>query len=197
MSDPVILPATLEIAALQPAGTTVCETAKMFELTSGAFTMPVLNGTANIDVCNSTFYGIGAWVWLAGAGKLKVTARGSNTQITLQNTDVPGNAAGGTVIGAGAVMVQCVEPSSERWLEGSAVWDPAEIADGDEEAQEITVTGAALGDFVVVSFSLDVTDLTLTADVTAASTVTAVLANNTGGAIDLASGTVRARVMPM
>jgi hypothetical protein len=80
-------------------------------------------------------------------------------------------------------------------LSGSDTWDPASIADGDEEAKEVTVTGAALGDFVIASFSLDVTDLTLTANVTAASTVTCVLANNTGGAIDLASGTIYVRVI--
>lgn len=79
-------------------------------------------------------------------------------------------------------------------LVGSATWDAGSIADGDEEVTEITVTGAALGDFVQVSFSLDVADLTLTAQVTAANTVTAQLSNNTGGAIDLASGTLTVRV---
>ena len=80
-------------------------------------------------------------------------------------------------------------------LSGSDTWNPASIADGDEEAKEVTVTGAALGDFAVASFSLDVTDLTLTANVTAANTITCVLANNTGGAIDLASGTIYVRVI--
>jgi len=81
-------------------------------------------------------------------------------------------------------------------LVGSATWDPASIADGDEEAKEVTVTGAALGDFVVaVSFSLDVADLQLTADVTAADTVTCILSNSTGGAVDLSSGTVSVRVL--
>ena len=36
----------------------------------------------------------------------------------------------------------------------------------------------------------------LTAAVTAANTVTAVLANNTGGSINLDSGTLRVRVVP-
>ncbi len=79
-------------------------------------------------------------------------------------------------------------------LAGSATWDPGSIADGDEVAQEVTVTGAALGDFAVASFSLDVLDLVINAAVTAANTVTVILANNTGGAIDLAGGTVRAKV---
>ena len=79
-------------------------------------------------------------------------------------------------------------------LDGSVAWNPGEIADGDEEVQAVTVTGAALGDFVLVSFSLDVIDLAITGAVTAANTVTAQLNNNTGGALDLGAGTVYARV---
>ena len=78
---------------------------------------------------------------------------------------------------------------------GSVTWDASSIADGDEEVIDITVTGAVLGDFVLVSFSIDVIDLTLTAQVTADDTVTAQLSNNTGAGIDLGSGTVRARVL--
>lgn len=82
------------------------------------------------------------------------------------------------------------------FLTGSATWDASSIADGDEEAKEITVTGAALGDYVIASsLSIDIADLQLTADVTAANTVTAVLSNSTGGAINLASATVRVVVM--
>ncbi|MHC4292657.1 MAG: hypothetical protein ACYSTX_00050 [Planctomycetota bacterium] len=79
-------------------------------------------------------------------------------------------------------------------LKGSATWDPGNIVDGNEEATTVTVTGAALGDYAIASFSLDVADLVLDAQVTAANTVTCVLANNTGGAVNLASGTVYIRV---
>lgn len=81
-------------------------------------------------------------------------------------------------------------------LSGSVTWDAASIADGDMEAKDITVTGAALGDFVLVAPSIDITDLQLTGTVTAANTVSAVLSNSTGGAVDLASMTVYARVLP-
>ena len=80
-------------------------------------------------------------------------------------------------------------------LAGSATWNPGSIAAGNEEAKNVTVTGAALGDFCMVSFSLDVADLVLSGEVTASNTVTAVLANNTGGAVDLGSGTLRAKVI--
>lgn len=81
-------------------------------------------------------------------------------------------------------------------LSGSATWNASSIADGDEEVKEVTVTGAALGDFVLVSASIDVADLALVAQVTAADTVTCQLLNNTGGAIDLASMTVAVKVIP-
>jgi len=72
----------------------------------------------------------------------------------------------------------------------TATWNAGSIADGDEEAKEVTVTGAALGDFAIASLGVDIADLVLDAQVTAANTVTCILANNTGGAIDLASTTV-------
>lgn len=73
--------------------------------------------------------------------------------------------------------------------------DFASIAAGAEAALDITVTGAALGDLAFASLGVDVTDLVVNATVTAADTVTVVLANNTGGAVDLASTTVRACVL--
>lgn len=84
---------------------------------------------------------------------------------------------------------------SDEDIRASATWDPGSIADGNEEAKDVTVTGAELGDYAVASFSLDVTDLVLDAQVTAANVVTCVLANNTGGAVDLAEGTVYVRLI--
>lgn len=84
--------------------------------------------------------------------------------------------------------------SPEAILTGTAALDPGSIADGDEQAAEVTVTGAALGDIATASFSLDVADLAIVASVTAANTVTVSILNNTGGAIDLAAGTVTASV---
>ena len=82
-----------------------------------------------------------------------------------------------------------------RMYVGETTWDAGSIADGDEEVKEVTVTGAALGDYAIASLSIDVADLVLTAQVTAANTVTASLANNTGGAIDLDSATLYVMVI--
>ena len=82
-----------------------------------------------------------------------------------------------------------------RVLAGSATVAFGNITDGNELATDITVTGAALGDIVMVSHSLDVLDLQLTADVTAANTVS-VVASSSGDDVNLDSGTVRVLVIP-
>lgn len=76
----------------------------------------------------------------------------------------------------------------------STAKDLSNIPDGDMEAEVITVTGAALGDFVQATHSLDVTDLTVSATVTAANTVTVVVENNTGAGVDLAAGDITVKV---
>ena len=80
-------------------------------------------------------------------------------------------------------------------LAGSVVWEPGNLADGVQESKDITVTGAALGDSVTVGAGIDVVDLIVTATVTGTDTVTIVLANETGGAIDLVSSTWTAQVV--
>lgn len=78
-------------------------------------------------------------------------------------------------------------------LTGSKTWDPASVADGAQTNTTVTVTGAQLGDVVSVSFSLAVTaGAFMVGHVTAADTVTVTLFNKTGGALDLASGTLKA-----
>jgi len=168
-----------------------------FELTSAGFAMPAAAATVNITVANSANYAVGMWIWIEDAGYFELTAIPDSTTITLTNSDCTGNTAPAAAVATGKVILGVGRPEKARWLEGSDTWDPGSINDGAEEAKEVTVTGAALGDFALASFSLDVADLVLNAQVTAADTVTCVLANNTGGAIDLASGTVRVRVFPM
>lgn len=69
-------------------------------------------------------------------------------------------------------------------------WNPGSISSGGSEEKDITVTGAALGDFCLASFSLDLQGLTISSYVSAANTVTVTLANLSGSAVDIASGTV-------
>ncbi len=80
-------------------------------------------------------------------------------------------------------------------LSGSKTFDPSNLADGAGETTTVTVTGAALGDFVEgVSFSNDLQGMTVTGYVSAANTVSVRFQNESGGALDLASGTLRVEV---
>jgi len=81
-------------------------------------------------------------------------------------------------------------------LQGSATWDPADLATADCTSTTVTVAGARLGDFAIGSLGTDIADLMLDCQVTAANTVTVLLENHTGGNINLGSSTVRVQVFP-
>ena len=59
----------------------------------------------------------------------------------------------------------------------------------------LSVPGAALGDFVLVGAAVDTVDAALVGHVTSAGVVEVTLLNNTAGAVDLASQTLRIVVL--
>jgi hypothetical protein len=79
-------------------------------------------------------------------------------------------------------------------LSASATYDPGSLADGAGVTTTVTCTGAAAGDFALASFSLDVQGITVTAWVSTANTVSVRFQNESGGVLDLSSGTLRVRV---
>lgn len=84
--------------------------------------------------------------------------------------------------------------SDKQVIEGSVVYDPPSLADGAGATTTIAITGAALGDYVEVSFSRDLQGITLTGWVSVAGTVSVRFQNESGGVLDLVSGTLRVRV---
>jgi len=79
---------------------------------------------------------------------------------------------------------------------GSLVWNPANFIDGaGETSGDITVTGAALGDMVQVFPPYSLQGILCQGYVSAADTVNIRLQNETGGAIDLAEGTWKVKVI--
>lgn len=86
-----------------------------------------------------------------------------------------------------------------RWassaITGSVTYNPVSLADGAGETTTLTVTGASLGDQVVASFSNDLQGIILHAWVSAANTVSVRFQNETGATVDLASGTIRVRII--
>lgn len=81
-------------------------------------------------------------------------------------------------------------------LTGSTTWDAGNLVDGAGESKDVTVTGAALGDFASASLGVDLQGMLISAAVKSANTVTVRLQNETGGALDLASTTLRVMVTP-
>lgn len=82
-------------------------------------------------------------------------------------------------------------------LNGSATFDAASLLDGAGATTTVTVTGAVMGDYVLVSHGVDLQGITVTAWVSAANTVSVRFQNESGGTLDLASSTLRALVLPM
>lgn len=70
-------------------------------------------------------------------------------------------------------------------------WDPANVNANSVLATSFTVTGAAMGDVVLASFTLSLGNLVLGAYVSNTNTVTVTLTNDTGGPINLAAGYLR------
>ena len=81
------------------------------------------------------------------------------------------------------------------YFEETFTWNPGSLADGvGETSSDIPAPGATLGDYVSVSCSLDLQGILCTAYVQATDVVRIRLQNETGGTIDLVSGTFRIKV---
>lgn len=82
-------------------------------------------------------------------------------------------------------------------LIASAVYDPPNLIDGAGVTTTIALAGAGLGDMVIGSFSLDIQGMTVTYYVSAANVVSIRFQNESGGAIDLASGTLNVKLIKL
>ena len=93
-------------------------------------------------------------------------------------------------------LVALLKSHFERcWAAGVDTWDPANMIAGGIASTTIAVTGARVGDPAVASLAtIGVNDVMISAHVQAADTVRVILLNLTGGALDIASGTLTAVV---
>ncbi len=81
-----------------------------------------------------------------------------------------------------------------EFLSASGTYDPASLLTLTGATTTLAVAGAALGDYVTASFSLDLAGVLLTAWVSAADTVSARFFNLAGITVDLGSGTLSVQV---
>jgi hypothetical protein len=75
-------------------------------------------------------------------------------------------------------------------------WTPGTIANGASASTTVTVTGVVPGWIALASFSESIANMSISAQVTTANTVTVVITNNTGGSLTLSAGVVRVLVIP-
>lgn len=80
-------------------------------------------------------------------------------------------------------------------LRGSKTQDWADLATATQQTTTVTVTGAALGDRVAVAMSTALSGTRIWGEVTAADTVTVYHRNDTGGNVNVASGTLSVDVL--
>jgi hypothetical protein len=77
------------------------------------------------------------------------------------------------------------------FLRGSTTYDPPSLADGEGVTTTVSVPALAPGDFVQAAFSVALAGVTVTAWCSAANTASVRFQNESGGTVDLASGTLR------
>lgn len=76
-----------------------------------------------------------------------------------------------------------------RVIKSSATVDPAVFVDNESQEINVTVTGAKVGDFVLVAPGVDLTEATFSAYVSANDTVTIVISMTGGDTNNVASST--------
>ena len=111
-------------------------------------------------------------------------------------TSLPATAASGTSMGNG--LMQTNAAGTMTWRNSgtaSGALDFASTADGATDDQTITLTGAAVGDMVILGTPAPAVGTWYEAWVSAADTVTIRLHNESGAAVDPASATFNAMVM--
>ena len=111
---------------------------------------------------------------------------GTGSSVTVTTPD--GGSTTGTQIG--------IHTLSVGQTSYGKTWAPGAIANNAEAATTVSVPGAVVGDFVLASHAGMLTDaLQLSAHVSAADTVTAVMSNDTGSSVTPTSATLNVLVL--
>ncbi len=120
------------------------------------------------------------------------TTQGLAILVAVTNTQVHG----GDFSGNGTDILNASTTTTYLTLNATRVWDPGSLADGAGETfVGTTVTGAALKDFCQLTAPYDLQGIDAKCWVQAADLVDMRVQNETGGTINLASGTWKVRVM--
>lgn len=97
-------------------------------------------------------------------------------------------------IPSGLLTAYVIKESAFSFM-NSIIYNPSSLANAAQTVTELTVEGAAIGDSLVCSFSLDLQGIKISAYVSALNTVRVIFLNYTGGVVDLASGVLRVGIL--
>jgi hypothetical protein len=154
--------------------------ARMSDLTGGAFKFSAEGGSSRI---RALIY------QKSGVAFTGTPARSSVLELTVNGLDDGGST---TVLPRGPLAWNGGTPIV-RHLSGTAAWAPPAIAPGSFAATAVPVPGASVGDTVAVGFANPLPPGALLAgSVTGPGTITVTLLNQTGKALRLAAGRLRA-----
>jgi hypothetical protein len=128
----------------------------------------------------------------ANTSNIGIWASGSTITALALGPNSSNSVAGSEFLFANTVTFK----GADMFYTGSATYDPPSLASGATQQTTVTVTGAVVGDYAEVTFGNANVDIVWKAEVTSANTVTVTQWNRGSGAVDLASGTLRARVRP-
>ena len=100
----------------------------------------------------------------------------------------------GLTLSVVAPMVTPAHAAQPQPNVGSETKDWASLVDAAGASEDVSVYSAALGDYCLASMSVDIVDISVTCNVTAAGVATVRLQNESTATVDLASGTLRVAV---
>lgn len=186
---------------VQSVVSTVSGTANMIR-PGGINSFEVFTGptdtTPTISVQGSGRTVIGGAMTATGAVSMSSTL-GVTGAATLSAAATVGTTLGvtGLTTATGGVKIGASGASFLKLLTGSVAFDPPSLTNGSVSTATITVTGAAVGDKAIGSLSTlpHANGWLITAYVSQANTVLLTIMNQTGGTVDLASGTASALVI--
>jgi hypothetical protein len=132
-------------------------------------------------------------VWDTVAPSSGAWLRGERTMLTTPSAGGPSEAV---VSAAGSPGTHRPTAYLVTQFYGSTTWDPGSLANGASASTTVTVTGAAVGDIALCGFtSITAAGWQMRANITSANTASVTITNQTGGTVDLPSGTLRVGVM--
>jgi hypothetical protein len=181
----------------------ICTTAGTFgTLNGGATTGSISSGSASLAVSSATGLARNGFITIAGVTGTKKVIDISGTTVTLDST-ADATVAGAAVAFATPAFAACGHawntlPAAYTSNEGYITWNPANLADGaGETSPDVTLTGVTFSYTILVRPPYDLQGLVCTGYVQASGIVKIRIQNESGGAVDLASGVWYVRAINM